>query len=78
MATETQVQREKRWEAEQDANTLAEADVIMGKARRRNAAKKAAARMAREQADRAKALKDVAGGVKLYRKMGTSKKKMGK
>lgn len=77
MPTQSDIAREKKWEAEEDAHTLARAEEILKKKGRLKAAKTAARRMAKEQQERATALKNVAGGVKIMRKMGTNRKKMG-
>ena len=77
MASKADIAREKQWQAEEDAHTLARAQEITSKKGRLNAAQVAARRLAREETARATAMKNVAGGVKLYRKMGTGKKKMG-
>ena len=50
---------EKRWEAESDARTLSEAQIIAGDDRRMSAAKIAADRLAEEERERAKALDNV-------------------
>ena len=52
---------EKRWQAEGDANTLAEAEVIKGDKGRSKAAKGAAKKMSEEATKRAKAFSNVAG-----------------
>lgn len=60
---------DKRWQAESDANTLAEAQVIANNPERMTAAKAAAKRIADEQADRTQSLRKVAGkkaGTKPY------------
>ena len=51
---------DKKWEAEQDARTLMESQVISGDKRRLNAAVKAAKRMAKEKAAESKAMNGVA------------------
>ena len=51
---------DKKWEAEQDARTLMESQVISGDKRRLNAAIKAAKRMAKEKAAESKAMNGVA------------------
>lgn len=52
---------ERDWQAEQDAYTLAAADEILGDNKRLNAAKKAATKMAKEQAARLESLLKIAG-----------------
>ena len=51
---------DKKWEAEQDARTLMESQVISNDKRRMNAAIKAAKRMAKEKAAESKAMNGVA------------------
>jgi hypothetical protein len=51
---------DKRWRAEDDARTLASANVILEDKPRLSLAKKAAVRMAEEERDRAKAMTKVA------------------
>ena len=50
---------DKKWQAESDARTLAEADVISQDEKRIKAAKKAAETMSKEQMEQAKAMKKV-------------------
>lgn len=64
---------EKRWRAQEDARTLAEAENIKLDDKRMSAAKDAAKRIAEEEMDRAKAMNKVASG-KLAG-TGTTKKK---
>lgn len=52
--------QEKKWRAESDAHTLAEAKVIMSDPKRLTSAAKEAGRMAKEKEDQAKAMKSVA------------------
>lgn len=52
---------ERRWRAEDDARTLAEAERIKEDAARMTAAKEAAKRMADEEMERTKAMRKVAG-----------------
>lgn len=52
---------EKDWQAESDARTLAEANVILSDEKRLNSAKKAATRLAKEQAASLEGLLKVAG-----------------
>jgi membrane protein involved in colicin uptake len=51
---------EKRWRAEEDARTLAEAEVIKKDSARLKAAQQAAAKMAKEAADRAAGMSKIA------------------
>lgn len=51
---------EKRWRAESDAHTLAEADIIRNDKERLEAATEAAKKMAEEQLQRAASMKHVA------------------
>ncbi len=55
---------EKRWRAEEDARVLAEAEKIKTDQPRLDAAQTAAKRMAEEEAERAKAMRKVAGSKK--------------
>ncbi len=57
----TLAQDEKRWRAESDARTLAEAEQIKQDEPRLTEAQQAAKRMADEEAERAKAMRKVAG-----------------
>lgn len=52
---------EAQWKAEGDANTLAEADIILNDDKRLKAAQKAAKNMAKDMADRLTGLLKVAG-----------------
>lgn len=54
---------EAQWQAESDARSLAEAEVIGKDGKRLKAAKKAAKKMAEDQLNNAEAMKDVAGYV---------------
>ncbi|KKN77583.1 hypothetical protein LCGC14_0358580 [marine sediment metagenome] len=54
------------WEAESDARSLAEADVIRGDSNRLTAAKKAAVEMARRQKEQADSIAKVAKGELSY------------
>lgn len=51
---------DKKWEAESDARSLMEADVIKGDSKRLTAASNAAKRMKKEKQDEAKAMAKVA------------------
>ena len=73
-ATKADIAQEKKWQAEEDAHTLARAEEIKSKKGRLSAAQVAARRLAREETARATAMKNVAAGRKI---MGQSKKKMG-
>jgi hypothetical protein len=53
--------QDKKWEAESDAHTLAEAETIKSDKGRTSRAKNAAGRMAKEQQVRANAMTKVAG-----------------
>ena len=53
---------DKKWQAEQDARTLAEAEVIKGDEGRLMAAKGAAKEMADEKKEEAQAMSKIAGG----------------
>jgi hypothetical protein len=57
---------EENWQAESDARTLAEADVIKKDTARRTAAEKAAVDMAKRQKDEAAAMSKVAKGQLSY------------
>lgn len=57
----TLAQDEKRWRAESDARTLAEAETIKQDEKRLSDAQVAAKRMAEEEAERLKAMRKVAG-----------------
>jgi hypothetical protein len=57
----TAVKSEKDWKAENDANTIAEAEAIKADKERLAGAKKAAAKMAKEQRARADGLTKLAG-----------------
>lgn len=57
---------EKKWRAQEDARTLAEAETIKQDKTRVNAAKKEAVRMAKEAEDRMKAMKKI-GNVSVSR-----------
>lgn len=52
---------EKKWQAESDARTLAEAEVIKGDPDRLKAAQESAKGMAEEKSDEAAAMKKIAG-----------------
>jgi len=54
-------EREKRWQAEDDANILAQAEVIKKDEKRLNRAETAAERIAKEANDRANAMNKIAG-----------------
>lgn len=54
-------EEDKKWQAESDARTLAEAEVINGDATRLKAAIKAAADMAKEAKDESDAMSKIAG-----------------
>ncbi len=60
---------EKRWRAESDARSLAEADAIQKDPKRLEAATEAAKRMAEEQQRDADAMTRVAAGIFSYPKM---------
>lgn len=67
---------DKRWRAESDADTLAEAQQIADNPDRMAAAKAAADRMANERAERAQNMRKVAGkkaGAKPYTEKGAAK-----
>ena len=70
MATE-----EKKWQWENDARTLAEAEEIKGSPSRLKGAKTAAKSMAKSQETTAKALKKIASGNKSVRKPARAKAK---
>jgi hypothetical protein len=55
------IKEEKEWKAQRDAQTLAEANVILGDAKRLKAAKKAATNLAKDAANELKGLLKVAG-----------------
>ena len=55
-----QTQQEKKWQAESDARTLAEAEEIKRSASRRSAAKREARQMAKDVAKQVQNLKKVA------------------
>ncbi len=65
---------EKRWQAESDAHTLAEAERIKEDKSRLDAAAEAAKRMAEEETERAKAMRKVAGRGSGNRSAGSAKK----
>lgn len=58
-----QTQQDKKWQAESDARTLAEAEEIKRSASRRSAAKREARQMARDVAKQVQNLKKVARSV---------------
>ncbi len=60
------LESEDNWEAEQDARTLADADVIREDTTRRTAAEKAAVDMAERQKKEAEAMSKVADGQLSY------------
>jgi len=60
MADRKLTAEEKRWQAESDAHTLAESEVIKGDPTRLEAAQKAAEEMAKEQRARADSMSAVA------------------
>lgn len=60
---------ERNWEAESDARTLADADVIRNDIARRTAAEKAAVDMAKRQKDEAAAMAKIAKGKLDYSKV---------
>lgn len=55
------VKTDKDWEAENDARTLMEAEVIKGDSKRLEAATKAADRLSKEKVDEAASMQKVAG-----------------
>ena len=61
MATAQEIKQEAEWEADRDAKTLAEANIILGDDKRLKAAKKAANNLAKEVADELAGLLKVAG-----------------
>ena len=61
MATLSMTKQDLKWQAENDARTLADAKVIMTDSKRLSAAKKAAESIADKQMKEAKAMKKVAG-----------------
>jgi len=60
----SEVQREKEWQAEYDANTLAEAQVIYSDPARLKKAQEKAKKMAEDQREKANAMQKVAGAKK--------------
>ena len=60
-----EAKQEAEWQADSDARTLAEANVILNDEKRLNAAKKAATKLAKEAKDRFDGLLKVAGKSKI-------------
>jgi hypothetical protein len=60
LSTRKMSAEEKRWRAEEDARTLAEAEMIKKDSARLKSAQQAAAKMAKEAADRAAGMRKVA------------------
>lgn len=61
MPTAQAIKQEAEWKAQQDAKTLAEANIILGDDKRLKAAKKAAGKLAKDVADELAGLLKVAG-----------------
>lgn len=61
MGEVTMSEEDKKWQAENDAHTLAEAEVIKGDENRLKAAQEAAVRLSNEKEAEAKGMKAIAG-----------------
>lgn len=61
MSSIAQPKTDKEWEAENDARTLMEAEVIKGDPKRLEAATKAADKLSKEKVDEAASMQKVAG-----------------
>ena len=61
MASESITAENKKWEAESDARTLAEAHIILQDSKRLKSARNAASKLAKEQADNLEGMLRVAG-----------------
>jgi Mn-dependent DtxR family transcriptional regulator len=64
----TNKEREEKWKAEDDARTLAEAEVIKGDGKRHAKAKEAGERLAKEAHERAEAMERIAKSKMKYDK----------